>query len=74
MLGIREMVLRVPGGSEQDGHVLAEDVVRRVADGLPAQGGSRGLGALRLRVAAPSDSTGSQMTTIVAKAILGGLT
>ena len=73
MLEIKEMVLRVPGCGEYDGHVMAEDVARQVADGLPAQGGSRELGALRLRLAAPSDGTGSQTATAVAQAILKGL-
>ena len=73
MLEIREMVLRVPGGSEQDGRALSEDVARRVSSGLPAHGGSRELGALQLRVAAPAGSTPSQMATAIAQAILKGL-
>jgi len=73
MLEIREMVLRVPGGSEQDGRALADDVTRRVSDGLPAHGSSRELGALQLRVTAPVNGTRSQTASTIARAILGGL-
>ena len=73
MLEIKEMVLRVPGGSEHEGRTLADDVARRVADGLPVEFRDRELGRLDLRIAVPAGAPPSATAAAVARAILGGL-
>jgi hypothetical protein len=73
MLQIDELVLRVPGLSEEEGRGLGEEVVRRVVDGLPAQQRDRRLGALDLSVSVPVGTSRSRMATLIAEAIVKGL-
>lgn len=73
MLTIEELVLRVPGFSEEEGRSLGNEVAQRVADGLPAQYRNRHLDALDLNVSVPAGTSSSQMAKLIAEAILKGL-
>ncbi|OEU65034.1 MAG: hypothetical protein BBJ57_04300 [Desulfobacterales bacterium PC51MH44] len=73
MLTIEELILRVPGFDEKEGRSLGNEVVRRVADELPAQYRSRHLDALDLNFRVPVGTSSSQLATLIAEAILKGL-
>lgn len=73
MLKIDELILRVPGHSEEEARSLGEEVARRVADGLPVQQRERYLGSVDLRVRIPHRTSKSQMAKLIAQAILKGI-
>lgn len=67
------MQLRVPGLDRDEARSLGEEVGRRVADGLSAQGRSRRLGALHLNVSIPAGTPRTDLAKHIALAILKGL-
>jgi hypothetical protein len=70
---IEELLLRVPGGRAADARRLGEDVARRVAEALPADGREERLGALELRVRVPFGAAQDRLAGEIARAILAGL-
>lgn len=73
ILRMEELILRVPGCSEDEARNLGEKVARYVADGLPAQQEDKHLGALDLRVTIPPEIPQGHMAEIISEAILKGL-
>jgi len=73
MVEIEELILRIPGVDQDGASSLGQEVVRRVADGLPAQQGQRRLASLNLQVTIPPGTSRSRMATLIAEAILKGL-
>jgi hypothetical protein len=71
---IEELRLRVPGLSAEQARALALNVAQRVADGLPADGPARRLGALHLRVPAAPGSSHAGLEQAVTGSIVKGLT
>lgn len=72
-LGIKELHLRVPGLSAEEGRKLGQEVVQRVADRLPASDRPRRLEALGLCATVPEGTSRDQMASLIAEAILGGI-
>ncbi len=73
ILSVKQLRIRVPGISAEQARGLGDEVAQRVADGLPEQVGPRQLGALDLRVMAPSGTERDRLAPLIAEAILRGL-
>lgn len=73
MLEIEELILRIPGVDQDGARSLGQEVVRHVADALPAQQGQRRLATLNLQVTIPPGTSRSRMATLITEAILKGL-
>ncbi len=73
ILSVKQLRIRVPGISAEQARSLGDDVAQRVADGLPEQVRPRQLGALDLRVMAPSGTGRDRLAPLIAEAILRGL-
>lgn len=70
---IQEMVLRVPGLSEEEARMLGQEVAERVADGLSPEGSRKELGVLDLRVGIPQGTPRQRLGMAIAEAIIKGL-
>ena len=70
---INELRIRVPGMSAEEGHVFGQELTQAIAQGLPPQVKSQGLGVLNLRVRVPSGASRSLVVAEAAKATLRGL-
>jgi hypothetical protein len=70
---IKELRLRVPGVSADEGLTIGDELAQRIAQSLPRQVMSQDLGALNLRVRVASRASRSQLVAEAAKAILRGL-
>ena len=67
---IDQLRLRVPGLTEHEAHKLGEEVARRVADALPADGRAEHLASLDLRISMPSGTPKDQLAEGIAREIL----
>ena len=73
MVEIDELVLRVPGYNENDGRILGQEVVGRVAAGLTDQQRDNHIESLDLKVNVPDGISKSEMAKLISEAILKGL-
>ncbi|MCX6224183.1 MAG: hypothetical protein NTV01_05455 [Bacteroidia bacterium] len=73
VLNIEEMTLRLPGVNEKDAHDIAQDVAQRVAANLPDSFQNRRLDTLDLKLSISPGTSGTEMTKLIAEAILKGL-
>jgi hypothetical protein len=69
---IGQMNLRLPGGSVDSAHSVAEGVGRRLGEMLPS-GLERRVGALNVRVQIPGKATEAEMSDAIARSIAGAL-
>ncbi len=72
MVHIEELILQVPGVTEEEALHLGKEVAQHVADGLPTHYRDSNFGALDLRLTIPPASSRSRMVTLIAEAILKG--
>lgn len=70
---IGELQMRVPGLSAGEGRAFGREVMRRVAQRLPAGGQNRALAAMDLKVRIPAGTPRHRLAETVADAILKGL-
>lgn len=67
---IERMTLRVPRLSQEEGRSLGQEVMRRVADGIPPVMSERQLDALNIKVSIAEGTDRSRMAKLIAEAIL----
>jgi hypothetical protein len=67
---IDNLHLNVPHMSGEQAHRLAHDVTQHIADSLPDQIKSRDLGLLKLNLTVPKGADQSQISVLVAQAIV----
>jgi hypothetical protein len=70
---IEEMRLRVPGVFEKDAQSIGENAMQQVAISLPPTLQNKRLDALDLKVNVSQGASRTEMTRLIAEAILKGL-
>ena len=73
MVQIEELILRVPGISEEEAGTMGNEVAQLVADGLTSQQEDRHFGVLDMRVTIPPGTSRTRMAKLIAEAISKGL-
>ena len=69
-VNIEEMKLRVPGLNKMEAEEIGKEVMRHVAENIPASKQSRRIDNLELKVMIPEGVSGSSMANIISKLIL----
>jgi hypothetical protein len=70
---IEEMRIRVPGAFEKDAQSIGQDAMQQVARSLPPSYQNKRLDAINLKVNISQGASGTEMTKLIAEAILRGL-
>ncbi|MBV6425961.1 MAG: hypothetical protein KIPDCIKN_00452 [Haliscomenobacter sp.] len=73
MIQIDEMILRLPGISEEEGRQLGLDVAQRLAANAPDYPEDQHLGALNLQLSLSPSLSREQISDAIASQILGQL-
>jgi len=70
LVRIEELRLRIPGLGQEEARRLAQDVTRRVTEGLSAEVKREQLGLVDLRLSIPGGTTRDQLAARIAEGIL----
>ena len=73
MIQIEQMIMRVPGMSEEEARLLGQEAAQQISAHLPEQAGYRYIPNLNVQLSLPANASRSELVSLLAENLLAQL-